>query len=120
MNLKPKDGSVMIIHGGGTFGNKKETLERWKKNFYKLPENVRQYIALENDEYSYGIMDLLPVCEELKIPFCLDIFHNRVSKDKVPITKSLLQRIFNTWVYKGHHTKNTCFGTRAIIKKRCP
>lgn len=97
MGLKPEDGSVLIIHGGGTFGDKTTSLERWKENFNKLPEHIKQYICLENDEFNYGIMDLLPVCEELNIPFCLDIFHNKVSNDPVPITKNLIKRIFATW-----------------------
>lgn len=97
MQYTPNDGSVLIIHGGGTYGNKPEALLRWKNNFLKLPQTIREYIALENDENSYSINDLLPFCEELGIPFCLDIFHNRVSKDHVPITKKLVRRIFNTW-----------------------
>ena len=97
MGYTPVDGSVLIIHGGGTFGDKIQSLSRWKENFLRLPKEVQQYIALENDEYNYGIMDLLPVCEELNIPFCMDIFHNSISKDRVPITKKLVRRIFATW-----------------------
>lgn len=97
LGYKPTDGSVLIIHGGGTFGDKITTLDRWKKNFLKMPLDIRQYICLENDENSYGILDLLPICEELQIPFCMDIFHNSVSKDRIPITKKLVRRIFNTW-----------------------
>lgn len=97
MNYKPIDGSVLIVHGGGTFGDKKATLERWKQNFLFMPSDIREYICLENDENGYSIMDLLPVCEELNIPFCLDVFHNSVSKEPVPITNDLLLRIFDTW-----------------------
>ena len=101
LGYKPSDGAVLIIHGGGTYGNKKLALERWRENFLKLPIEIRSYISLENDEYGYGIMDLLPVCEELGIPFCLDIFHNKISADKVQITKHLIARIFKTWTNHG-------------------
>ncbi len=101
MGYKPSDGSVLIIHGGGTFEDKSATLARWKENYLKLPQDVREYISLENDENSYSIMDLLPFCEDLNIPLCMDIFHNRVSKDRVPITKKLVQRIFATWHRRG-------------------
>ncbi|BCS82868.1 putative UV-damage endonuclease [Cotonvirus japonicus] len=97
----PEDSSVLIIHGGGTFGDKTATLARWRENFLNLPKNIRDLISLENDENGYSVMDLLPFCEELKIPFCLDIFHNRVSKDRVVITKKLMRRIFNTWKIRG-------------------
>lgn len=100
MGYTPTDGSVLIIHGGGTYGDKQLALLRWKENFLKLPVEVREYISLENDENSYSVMDLLPFCEELKIPFCLDIFHNSVSKDRVTITKRLMRRVFSTWVVR--------------------
>lgn len=101
MGYTPTDGTVLIIHGGGTFGDKKSSLARWRENFLKLPQEIRDYVALENDEFNYGIMDLLPLCEELNIPLCMDIFHNRVSKDRVVITKSLVGRIINTWRRKS-------------------
>lgn len=100
MGYTPADGSVLIIHGGGTFGNKAETLERWEKNYLSLPKDIREYISLENDENSYGVMDILPFCEKTGIPMCLDIFHNEVSKDRVPITKGLMHRIIQTWKRK--------------------
>ena len=101
LGYKPSDGAVMIIHGGGIFGNKEEALERWAINYHRLPKDVRDYIVLENDEFSYSVMDLLPFCEKYNIPLCLDIFHNRVSDDRVAITKPLLERIFNTWRIRG-------------------
>lgn len=101
LGFSPSDGSVLIIHGGGVFGDKISTLQRWKNNFLNLPSETRDYIVLENDETSYGIMDLLPLCEELKIPFCLDIFHNKISNNRIPITKKLVRRIFNTWFVRG-------------------
>lgn len=97
LGYTPSDGSVLIIHGGGTFGDKNETLKRWKENFLKLPKYVQEYISLENDENGYSIMDLLPFCEDLNIPFCVDVFHNEISKDYVPITQKLMNRIFKTW-----------------------
>lgn len=97
LGYSPKDGSVLILHGGGIFDDKNSTLRRWQENFLKLPASIRSYIALENDENNYGILDLLPLCEELNIPFCLDIFHNKVSRNRVPITKRLIGRIFRTW-----------------------
>ena len=101
MKLKPSDGTVLIIHGGGRYDSKTESLIRWKKTFLSIPKKIRDYISLENDEISYGVMDLLPLCEELDIPFCLDIFHNRISNDKVIITKRLMRRIFATWHKRG-------------------
>ena len=97
LGYKPIDGAVLIIHGGGTYGDKQNALIRWKNNFRKLSAETQEYISIENDENSYSVMDLLPLSEELNIPLCLDIFHNKISKNRVAITKKLMRRIINTW-----------------------
>lgn len=97
MGLKPEHGSVMIIHGGGRFGDKQNTLKVFERNFKRLPSFVKKYISLENDEWNYSVDDLLPLCEKLNIPFCLDVFHNSISNESVILTDSLLKRIIATW-----------------------
>jgi len=99
MGLSEKDGSGLIIHGGGVYGNRNAARNRFQKNFRKLPEYVQRLVVLENDEWSWSVNDLLPLAEKLDVPFCLDIFHNSISKDKVKITKVLMTRIFRTWKY---------------------
>lgn len=64
--------SVMIIHGGGVFGDKPAALERFRENYKTLlPDNVKGRLVLENDEICYNVDDLLPICEELNIPLVL-------------------------------------------------
>ena len=55
--------TVFIIHGGGAYGDKKETLKRWAKTYQNLPENIKKRIVVENDERSYNPMDLIDMCE---------------------------------------------------------
>ena len=38
--------SVMVVHGGGVYGDKKATKKRWCKQFKMLPENVRKRLLL--------------------------------------------------------------------------
>lgn len=59
---------VMIIHGGGVYGDKPAAMARMRENIMKLPKNVRDRLVLENDEMGYNADDLLPLCEELDIP----------------------------------------------------
>lgn len=94
--------SVLCIHGGGCYGNKKEALIRWKANFLKLPKFVQQRIALENCEKGYSVEDLLPICEELKIPLILDFFHwlcyfHFHPGETQELIINLLPRVLNTW-----------------------
>ena len=107
MGLKPELGSVMIIHGGGTFGDKFAALERWKKNFRQLPTHVSCFIALENDEFQYSVLDLLPLCEELGVPLCIDFFHHSVkhAAEFNIFEPAVLQRVLRTWKLRGIRPK---------------
>jgi UV DNA damage endonuclease len=103
MGLTPEMGSVLIIHGGGSFGDKQTTLARWEENFRNLPEHVRRYISLENDDYQYTVTDLLPMCERNGIPLCIDFFHHQcLGQDQFDIfDPALIRRVMNTWKLRG-------------------
>ena len=66
------DNAVMVVHGGGMYGNKKATIERWKVNYHRLPEVVKRYLVLENCEKCYSVEDLLPICQACNIPLVYD------------------------------------------------
>lgn len=92
--------SVMIIHGGGVYGNKTTALERLKENFKKLPENTQKRLVLENCEMSYKVEDLLPISEELKIPLVLDFHHDDLNKSSHAISH-YYERVFKVWEERG-------------------
>ncbi|KAG1751395.1 UV-endonuclease UvdE-domain-containing protein [Suillus paluster] len=71
---------VMIIHGGGVYGDKEAALARIRKTVEEdLPKNVRDRLVLENDELCYNAADLLPICEELDIPLVFDYHHDMLN-----------------------------------------
>ncbi|KZZ92918.1 UV-endonuclease UVE-1 [Moelleriella libera RCEF 2490] len=98
--------AVMILHMGGTFGDKAATLDRFRENYSKLSVGVQQRLVLENDDVSWSVHDLLPICEELNIPLVLDFHHHNIvfdpsiregTLDIIP----LYDRIKSTWTRKG-------------------
>ena len=97
----------MILHLGGVFGDKAETLDRFRENYAKLPQGVKDRLVLENDDVSWSVHDLLPLCEELNIPMVLDFHHNNIIFDSDQIregTKDIIDlfpRIFATWKRKN-------------------
>jgi UV DNA damage endonuclease len=93
--------SVMTVHGPAPLGDKLAALERWEAAYKSLPDGVRHRLVLENDEFTWGVAELLPVCERNNVPFVLDWFHNSVSRDRVEITDELLERILATWKCRG-------------------
>ncbi|KAL8744130.1 MAG: hypothetical protein Q9190_003590 [Brigantiaea leucoxantha] len=99
--------AVMILHLGGVFGDKPATIARFRKNYLALPENVKARLVLENDDVSYSVHDILPICEELNIPMVLDFHHHNIVFDTDKIREGtkdivdLFPRILQTWKRKG-------------------
>lgn len=76
---------VINIHGGGAYGDIKTTLQRFKENFSVLPAAVKKRLSLENDDRSYSVADLAPVCAELNIPLVYDVHHHRCKPDGLSV-----------------------------------
>ncbi|KAI4193593.1 MAG: hypothetical protein LQ346_003872 [Caloplaca aetnensis] len=99
--------AVMILHLGGVFGDKEATLARFRENYAALPQNVKDRLVLENDDVSWSVHELLPICEELNIPFVLDYHHHNIIFDADQIregTKDIIDlypRILATWKRKN-------------------
>jgi len=72
---------VINIHGGGVYGDKQSALKRLSETVTELPDDVRTRLTLENDDVSYTVRDLLPVCEKLAIPLVYDVHHHRCNPD---------------------------------------
>lgn len=95
--------AVMILHLGGTFGDKAATIDRFRENYQKLSQKVKNRIVLENDDVSWSVHDLLPICEELNIPLCLDFHHHNIIFDDSKLREGtrdimdLYPRIKATW-----------------------
>ncbi|KAH7318149.1 SET domain protein [Stachybotrys elegans] len=97
--------AVMILHMGGTYGDKSATLDRFRENYAKLPQGVKNRLVLENDDVAWSVHDLLPICEELNIPLVLDFHHHNIIFDQSMRegTKDILtlfDRIEQTWKRK--------------------
>ena len=99
--------AVMILHLGGVFGDKVATLNRFRENYAKLPQGVKDRLVLENDDVSWSVHELLPLCEELNIPMVLDFHHHNIIFDADQIregTKDIIDlfpRILATWKRKN-------------------
>lgn len=69
------NGTVMCIHGGGTFGEKENAMRRWIENFDDCSRSVKNMLCIENCEKNYSLRDVLTVSKECKIPVILDYHH---------------------------------------------
>jgi UV DNA damage endonuclease len=103
LGYTPELGSVMVIHGGGTYGDKAAALARFERNFDDLSTHIKQFIVLENDEWQYSVMDLLPLCERKNIPLVIDFFHHEIGHSHLfdIFDEELLERIIAIWRRRG-------------------
>jgi UV DNA damage endonuclease len=67
--------SVMVVHGGGMYGDKEKTKDRWCEQFKMLPENVQKRLVLENCEKCFSIKDCIDVTKKINIPIVFDTHH---------------------------------------------
>ena len=98
--------SIMVIHGGGVYGDKPGTTAVWVDTFNSLPIEIKRRVVIENDERSYGIDDVLAISRAVKpymdwqtrdtvykIPIVLDVFHYRCYETAHPGEQSPLADI---------------------------
>ncbi|KAH7008682.1 UV-endonuclease UvdE-domain-containing protein [Ilyonectria destructans] len=102
--------AVMILHMGGTYGDKTATLDRFRKNYAGLSDGVKRRLVLENDDVAWSVHDLLPICEELNIPLVLDFHHHNIVFDPCIHEGTLeiinlFDRIKKTWTRKSIRQK---------------
>jgi UV DNA damage endonuclease len=88
----------IILHGGGVYGDKAASMERFARYASRLPQAVRRRLVLENDETSYSLADVLSISTRTGLPVVFDVFHHvwNPSFDGEPLVK-LIERAGNTW-----------------------
>jgi UV DNA damage endonuclease len=98
--------SVMVVHGGGIYGDKELTKERWCKQFYELPDNVRKRLVLENCERCFSIQDCLDIADKINIPVVFDTHHYSCYKmlhlnEKLELPEYYIPKILDTWTKRN-------------------
>ncbi|WP_052003378.1 hypothetical protein [Microvirga sp. BSC39] len=55
--------AVLVIHVGGTYGDRQDSAARWVDTWKVLPEPVRRRLVLEHDEIRFSAADVLWIHE---------------------------------------------------------
>lgn len=87
---------VINIHAGGVYNDKESALRKLKEVISTLPKSVTSLLTLENDDKSYTPKDLLPLCEEMKIPLVYDVHHHRCLPDGLS-EEEASKRAYDIW-----------------------
>ena len=67
--------SVIVVHGGGIYGDKEKTIDRWSRQYHRLPLNVQKRLVIENCEKCFSIKDCLKIAIKVNIPIVFDTHH---------------------------------------------
>ena len=90
------ENKIIILHIGSSVLGKENSIKRFINNFNKLPDYLKDCIAIENDDKIYNIKDCLNLCNKLNIPMILDYHHHICNNDNLNID-DYLKDIFSTW-----------------------
>lgn len=69
---------VICLHGGSATGGWDAALQRLIEGVGRLSERARSRLALENDDRSFPLVELLPASLATGVPLVLDAHHHRV------------------------------------------
>jgi UV DNA damage endonuclease len=86
----------VLLHGGGVYGEREQTRERLIENVLALPPTVRKRFAFENDEYSWNVEELLPICEATQTPLIIDVHHHALNPGSLS-WREAIDRAMATW-----------------------
>ncbi len=95
MELGPE--AVMIIHVGGTYGDRAASNARWVQNWKRLPEPVRRRLVLENDDTRFSAADTLWIHEHTGVRLVFDHQHFWCLNPERLDLRDTLARMVATW-----------------------
>lgn len=87
----------IILHVGGVYDNKKESINRFLNIYNSLSKNVKDRLVIENDERNYSIEDLLYINEHVQIPIIYDNLHYICYEGIDCNSFKILNSIKDTW-----------------------
>ncbi|MFX0187664.1 MAG: UV DNA damage repair endonuclease UvsE [Candidatus Hodarchaeota archaeon] len=97
LDLMELDSSAkVVIHAGGVYGNKNESINRFVERYKILDESIKNRLVVENDEKSYNLKDCLKIHEKTGIPIILDVYHHECFNSGETI-KKVFKTFSKTW-----------------------
>jgi UV DNA damage endonuclease len=68
--------AVVVLHVGGAAGGKGAAADRFVEGFERLSERARSRLAIENDDRSFGLVDVLDIARRCSVPVVWDVLHH--------------------------------------------
>jgi UV DNA damage endonuclease len=89
--------AVVVVHAGGTYGDRDLGCTRWIETYKTLPEPVRRRLVLENDDLRYSAADVLKIHSATGVPLVFDHQHFWCFNPEQLELQSTVERFLKTW-----------------------
>ena len=99
MGLSRTPYNKLNIHCNGVYGDKESAMDRFCKNFERLPENVQSRLTVENDDKAsmYSVKDLYEgIHKRIGIPIVFDYHHYKFNTGG-QTEQEALELAISTW-----------------------
>lgn len=87
----------IILHVGGRYDDKKESMNRFVEEYKKLPQNIKNRLVVENDDKIYTAKDILYISKKTGAPILFDYFHHILNHEGELDTEKILKKCLKTW-----------------------
>lgn len=87
----------IILHIGGIYNSKKDSINRFIKNYNLLPNNIKNRLVIENDEKNFSLDDIIYISKKCSIPIIFDNLHNECFNDNNYSLEEILLKISPSW-----------------------
>lgn len=87
---------LLVLHIGSKEFGKEKSITRFVHNFYKLPKEIQEVVAIENDDKSYTIEDCLFLSKLIHRPVIFDYHHHYCNPSPTSI-EEILPKVVDTW-----------------------
>ena len=98
MGLSRTPYNVINIHCNGVYGDKISAMDRFCRNFDRLPDSVKTRLTVENDDKGsmYSVKDLMYIHKQIGIPIVFDYHHHKFCTGDLS-EREALEMAMSTW-----------------------
>ena len=89
--------AVVVLHVGGAAGGTAAAMNRFVAGFELLSERARARLAVENDDRSFALDDVLTLASRCSVPVVWDVLHHRCLDPRRLPDDEALRLALDTW-----------------------
>ena len=93
---QPADAAI-VVHVGGAYDDPAAAMDRWVRTWDTLSDRARARLALENDEFVFGLDDVLELHRRTGVRVVLDVHHHRIHRERGLSLGDAIRAALSTW-----------------------